>query len=570
MRLRQWIALILFVLPGSGCAGNQSFPARAEPAAEASGTLVLMGTTDMHGWLLPVDYFTGAETRNGLARLLPVVDSIRAAHPGRTALFDSGDLLQGNPLAFVYSHLEPGEAHPIIRAMNLAGYDAAAIGNHEFNYGIPHLRHAVAQADFPFLSANVFHAGTEQHAFVPYALIERAIAGRTVRIGVTGVTPPGVMLWDRDNVRGRLEVREIVPSVQAAVTEMRRAGADVVVVLSHGGFEGTSYDTAATGVPVENASAAIAREIPGVDVIFMGHTHQEVADTTIAGTLLLQAKNWGGSLAVAELELRAGDAGWEITSKRGRTLRPDSGALAPPLVEALSAADRRTRAYVSRPIGASAAEWSAAAARVQDTPILDLINEIQRQATGADLSGTAAFTLDARIPKGPVTVADIARLYIYDNTLKALRISGADLRAYLEQSAKYYLPCPAAACDRLVNPEVPGYNFDVVSGVDYELDLSRPVGERVIQLEYGGQPVASQDSFTIALNNYRASGSGGFSMFADAPVVYDRGESIRDLLIREVERRETISPDSVFRRNWRIVPDVLADQALREQSRSQR
>ena len=562
--------MCLLVLSGGGCGGLGSSPSHAAPATEASGTLVLMGTTDMHGWLLPVDYFTGSETPNGLARLLPMIDSIRAAHPGRTALFDSGDLLQGNPLAFVYSHLEPREVHPVIRAMNLAGYDAAAVGNHEFNYGIEHLRVAIAQAAFSFLSANVFRAGTEQHAFASFAVLEREVAGRTVRIGVTGVTPPGVMLWDRDNVRGRLEVREIVSSVRAAVAEMRHAGADLVVVLSHGGFEGTSYDTAATGIPVENASAAIAREISGVDVIFMGHTHEEVADTTIAGTLLLQAKNWGGSLAVAELELRTGDAGWEVVSKHGGTLRPDSAALAPRLVEALSTADRRTRDYVSRPIGSSAAEWSAATARVRDTPILDLINEVQRQATGADLSGTAAFTLDARIPEGPVTVADIARLYIYDNTLKALRISGADLRAYLEKSAEYYLPCPGASCAQLINPGIPGYNFDVVSGVDYELDLSRPVGERVVQLEYEGHPVQPGDSFTIALNNYRASGSGGFSMFTDAPVVYDRGESIRDLLIGEIEHSDTISPDGVFRRNWRIVPKPLAAQALREQSRSRR
>jgi 2',3'-cyclic-nucleotide 2'-phosphodiesterase (5'-nucleotidase family) len=311
-------------------------------------------------------------------------------------------------------------------------------------------------------------------------------------------------------VKGRLDFREIVPSVRPVVAEMRERGADVVVVAAHSGLEGSSYDTAATGVPVENAAAAMAKEIPGIDVIFMGHTHREVADTTIAGTLVMQAKNWATSLAVAELEVVADEEGeWRVVEKHGRILRPDMTRSAPRLEVALADAHERTRAYVARTIGTSTAEWSARAARVRDTPILDLINEVQREAAGADLSSTAAFSLSAQIPEGPITVADVAGLYIYDNTLKAVRISGAQLRAYLEKSAEYYLPCPGAECERVVNPEVPGYNFDVLSGVDYTLDLSRPVGERVVRLEHEGEPVAPTDSFTLALNNYRASGSVG-------------------------------------------------------------
>ncbi|HEX5520514.1 MAG TPA: 5'-nucleotidase C-terminal domain-containing protein, partial [Longimicrobiaceae bacterium] len=316
------------------------------------------------------------------------------------------------------------------------------------------------------------------------------------------------------------------------------------------------------------ASAALAHEVPGIDVIFMGHTHRELADTTINGVLVQQAKNWATSLAVAELQLAAEPGGaWRVTAKHGQILRPAKGAIGERFAAALAEADARTRAFVSREIGTSTAEWSAREARVRDTPILDLINEVQRRASGAELSGTAAFTLGSRIPEGPVTVADIAGLYVYDNTLKAVRISGAELRAYLEKSAEYYLPCPAAACERVINPEVAGYNFDVVSGVDYALDLTRPVGERVVKLERGGRAVAPTDSFTIALNNYRASGSGGFTMFSNAPVVYDRGEGIRELLIAEIERLGTLSPESVFRKNWEIVPAALIERALAEQSR---
>ena len=565
MRLSSTAAALAATAACAPGAGWNPYPTPPVTLADTA-TLVVMGTTDLHGWILPYDYYTGKTTNYGLAALVPQIDSVRRANPGRTVLVESGDLLQGNPLDFVFSRLQPGEAHPLVTAMNLVGYDAAAIGNHEFNYGIAHLDRAVEQAGFPFLSANVFQAGTERHAYQPYAFAERMIEGRLVRVGITAVTPPGVLIWDRDNVAGKLDFRDIVASVRPVVAELRAKGADVVIVAAHSGLEGSSYDVAATGVPVENAAAAMAREIEGIDAIFMGHTHREVADTTIGGVLVQQAKNWGTSLAVAEIGLRwDGEAGrWTVGGKRGKILRPAEGATSPAIEAAVAPAHERTKAYVSRRIGTSAAEWTSARARAEDTPILDLINEVQRRATGAELSSTAAFSLTSRIPAGPVTVADVAGLYVYDNTLKAVRITGAQLRAYLEKSAEYYLPCPAAACDRLVNPAVPGYNFDVVSGVDYALDLSKPVGQRVVRLERNGRPVRATDSFTMALNNYRASGSGGFSMLIGAPVVYDRGEGIRELLIAEIERRGSIAPADVFRRNWEIVPGALAEKAAAE------
>ncbi|WP_420124988.1 bifunctional metallophosphatase/5'-nucleotidase [Longimicrobium sp.] len=562
--LRRWTAALALAAL-AGCAGAPRTDPTPAPAVATEGRLVLMGTTDLHGWVLPYDYYTGQRTDNGLAALVPLIDSVRAAHPQRTVLVESGDLLQGNAMDFVHRELLAREQHPLVHAMNLVGYDAAAIGNHEFNYGIQHLEQAAAGANFPFLSANIFDAGTTDHAYPAYTLVERTVGGRKVRIGITSVTPPGVLIWDRDNVQGRLDFREIVSSVRPVVAEMRARGADIVMVAAHSGLEGSSYDTAATGVPTENASSAMAREIPGIDVIFMGHTHREVVDTTINGVLVQQAKNWGTSLAVAELDLRFDGSRWAIASKRGRILRPAPGSTSPRLEAELAQAHERTRAYVAQVIGTSEAEWTSALSRTRDTPILDLINDVQTRVTGAELSAASAFSLTSRIPRGPVTVADVAGLYVYDNTLKAIRISGAQLRAYLEKSAEYYLPCPGSACGTLTNPAVPGYNYDVVSGVDYTLDLTRPVGQRLTRLERNGRAVTPADSFTIAINNYRASGSGGFSMLLGAPVVYDRGEGIRDLLIEEIRRRGTLRPADVFRQNWEIVPAALAERAAVEQ-----
>ncbi|HEX6937800.1 MAG TPA: 5'-nucleotidase C-terminal domain-containing protein [Longimicrobiales bacterium] len=538
----------------------------------ATRELILLGTTDVHGRLLAHDYYTGRATDHGLALLKPIVDSIRAANPGRVYLFDSGDLLQGNPLAYVHARREPVRPNPIIRAMNLLRYDAAAIGNHEFNYGIPHLDRAVEDAAFPFVSGNIFRHGTDAHAYAPYVLLPHPVAeGDTILIGVTGNTPPGVHVWDRANVEGVLDFRDVVASLRPVIGEMRARGADLVVVLSHGGFGTTSYDTIATGLAPENVADRLAREVPGIDVVFLGHTHRELADSTIAGVLFTQPRPWGGSLAAVTVRLERRAPGvWRAVDRRATILRPDPDRADAAFVAALRPAHERTIAYVNSVIGRSTARWDAREARVRDTPILDFINEVQRRATGADLSATAAFNLSAAIPEGDVTVADLAGLYIYDNTLKVIRITGAQLDAYLEHSARYYRGWPTPDGGPVTDPEVPGYNFDVVSGVDYVIDLSRPVGDRVTGLRYRGAPVRPDQTFTLAVNNYRQGGGGGYTMIADAPVVYDRQEDIRELLIEEVRRRGTIRPEDYFRENWRLLPVEAAEAARREQGATPR
>lgn len=583
MQIRQTPTLLALAavlnLGLAGCGTPSTTPAPAPRADVSTVRLTLLGTTDVHGRLLAYDYYAGETTEHGLALLAPLIDSVRAANPGRVFLFDSGDLLQGNPLAYVASrearHGRDGAApdasgNPVMRAMNLLDYDAAALGNHEFNYGVPYLEAALEQADFPFLSANVFRAGTSEHAFQPYALLPHATAaGDTLLVGVTAATPPGVMVWDRANVEGVLELRDVVESVRPLVTEMRARGADVVVVLSHGGLEGTSYDTVATGLAPENAAASLARTVPGIDVVFMGHTHREVADTTINGVLLTQARNWASSLAAVELELeRTGAGQYRVVSSAGRILRPTPGREGAELVEAVRDWHERTIAYVGSVVGSSRSPMPATRARVEDTALIDFVNEVQRRAAGTQLSSSAAFNLDARIPEGPVTIADVASVYVYDNTLEAVRITGAQLRAYLEKSAEYYRQWPVAAGETVTNPDMPGYNLDIVSGVEYTLDLTRPVGSRVTELRYQGEPVRPDQEFSLALNNYRQGGGGGFTMLADAPVVYDEQREIRDLLIEEFRRAGTVDPADYFEPSWRIVPAEAAEQALREQTSS--
>ena len=251
--------------------------------------LVVAGTTDVHGRLRGWNYESNSpDPVRGLARAATIVDSLRREAPGRVILMDAGDLLQGNSLTYVAAKVASPEApHPVIAAMNAMRYDAAAIGNHEFNYGVPFLERTIRQARFPFLAANAYRPDGAQ-AHTAWTMVERGGA----RIGIVGATTPGAMVWDRDNLKGRVVLRDIVPELAAAVADVRAAGATVVLVTMHSGLAGaSSYDTVTTGVPSENVAARVAREVPGIDLILFGHSHQELPDTTINGVLLMQPRN---------------------------------------------------------------------------------------------------------------------------------------------------------------------------------------------------------------------------------------------------------------------------------------
>src|SRR5687768_5005640 len=329
-----WVPLII------SCAPAQP-PGPSEPV-----DLVIASTTDVHGRLRGWDYYAnGGETVRGLARAATIVDSVRAANPGRVILLDAGDLLQGNPLAYVAARVSSNRSNPIIAAMNAMRYDAAALGNHEFNYGVPYLDSVVRQATFPFLSANAYRVEPRDiHAYRSWTIVER----QGIKVGIVGATTPGVTLWDAENIRGRLRFGDIVPAVREAVREVRAAGADIVLVTVHSGLnEPASYDTVTTGVPSENVAARIAAEVPGIDLLLYGHSHRESRGTTIGQTLLIQPKNWATSVAVAHLVVTRSGGGWNVSEKRSHLVQAAGHAENAVVLAATDAAHRETVAYVT-------------------------------------------------------------------------------------------------------------------------------------------------------------------------------------------------------------------------------
>jgi 2',3'-cyclic-nucleotide 2'-phosphodiesterase (5'-nucleotidase family) len=433
--------------------------------------------------------------------------------------------------------------------MNMMRYDGAAIGNHEYNYGVPYLERAVRQARFPMLSANTLRPDGS-HAFRPWTIVTR----RGVKIGIVGATTSGVMLWDRENVRGRMTLGDIVPAVRTAVAEARAAGAEIMLVMVHSGLdEPSSYDTVSSGIPSENVAKRVAQEVDGIDLVLYGHSHKEQPELKIGRTLLVQPKNWATSVSVATLALARDGGRWHVAASRGIVIPARGHAEQPALVALTEAAHRRTVAYANTAVGTTPVAWRGDSARLADTPLIDFILEVERKASGADLASTAAFTLDARLDSGTITVAELAQLYPYDNTLRAIRISGKQLRDYLEFSSRYYSGSVSDGGALATDPQIPGYNFDIIGGADYTVDLTRPIGSRVTSLTVKGRPVADTDSVSLALNNYRQTGGGGYAMIRNAPVIYDQQQEIRQLLIDEVKARGTIKPSDYFQRNWNII-----------------
>jgi 2',3'-cyclic-nucleotide 2'-phosphodiesterase/3'-nucleotidase len=512
--------------------------------------LIVVATTDIHGRARGWDYYANApDSVGGLSRVATIVDSLRKASAYSPVVVDAGDIIQGNPLAYVAARVDSTMMNPVIAAMNVIQYDAAAIGNHEFNYGVPYLQRAAHQAQFPMLATNVY-GPDGQRLFRGWAYSSR----RGIRIAIIGATTPGSMVWDRDHLAGRATVRDVIPEVRAAVRDARGAAADVIVVALHSGLnEPSSYDTVDTKIPSENVAARLAHEVPGIDLIVYGHSHKQMPDTVIGGTLLMQPKNWAQSVAIAHLQMEQRNNRWVVVHKRSNVFpvahhKEDAQVLA-----VTQEGHRAAVAYTS-------VAWKADSSRVVDTPLMDFVLEVERKAAGAQLSSTAVFDRSASLGPGPITISRLSALYPYDNTLRAVKISGAQLRAYLEQSARYFRLREDGSID--VDPQIPGYNYDIVKGVDYTLDLSKPVGQRVTQLDYQGHAVAATDSFTMALNNYRQTGGGGFSMLSGAPVVYDKQLEIRQLLIDEVRQKGTLAPSDYYHPNWRIIPATSFNRLL--------
>jgi 2',3'-cyclic-nucleotide 2'-phosphodiesterase/3'-nucleotidase len=585
------------VLTGAAALAAVGYAAGPAAAGTTKGgipwaRLTVLGTTDLHGNVFNWDYFKNAEFTNaaaddiGVAKVATLIEALKRRHKGEAVLtLDAGDTIQGTPLAYYYARIAPitdGGTHPMAAAMNLCGYDAAALGNHEFNYGIEHLRTFESQLNFPLLGANAVDPATRRPVFPPYVIKEFTLPnGIKAKVGVLGLTNPGIAIWDKANVEGRMEFPGLVEQARVFVPKLKALGCDVVIVSAHSGADTSSSYGDALPYP-ENAASLVAEQVPGVDAILVGHAHREIPQryvrnaTTGQDVLLVEPLYWGMRVAVMDLRLELRGRRWRVASATGQTLNSNTVAEHPAVAAAVRGQHDTVVRYVNSVIGTSAQALSAARAVVEDVPIIDFVNYVQADAVKAAVAGTdaalpvlsiaAPFNRAASFPSGDVTVRDVAGLYIYDNTLLAVKVTGAQVKDYLEYSARYFKPVntagpvPIADVTNAVTPTAPNgtpdYNFDSVAGLDadltYDIDLARPVGDRIRNLAYGGAAITGPEEFVLAVNNYRQSGGGGFPHVATAPVVYNRQVEIRQLLIDWVTAHGTIDPAQFASSDWKL------------------
>ncbi|MEV6501458.1 bifunctional metallophosphatase/5'-nucleotidase [Streptomyces prunicolor] len=552
------------------------------PKPNKTWSFSILGTTDLHSHVFDWDYYLDKAYSDakgnsvGVARVATLIKQQRKAKgEGHVLLVDAGDIIQGTSLGYYFARVDPitsGSKHPMATAMNHMRYDAAALGNHEFNYGIDTLRKFEQQCHFPLLGANALDAKTLRPAFAPYTVKKIRVPGAPdIKVGILGLTNPGIALWDKDNVSGKMVFPGLVEQAKKYVPRLRALGCDVVFLTDHSGLDGSS--SYGDELPyIENASNLVAEQVPGIDAILVGHTHVEIPSYTVKNeetgedVLLSEPYCWGYRLSVFDFELELVRGQWKITSKTAQTLNPNTVDEDPEIKKLLEADHELVVKYVNTSVGTCTEDLSAAESCWKDVPIMDFIQQVQMDSVKAGLSTAdaalplisvaAPFSRTADIPKGSVTIKDIAGLYIYDNTLYGKKLTGAQLKDYLEYAAKYYHQVPAGTkvdTATLTNANsFWDYMYDVAAGVSYDIDIAQAEGSRVKNLAYNGTAVTDDQVFVVAVNNYRANGGSGYPHIASAETVYSATDQVRDLMIAYVTAKGSLDPADFASVNWKL------------------
>lgn len=607
MKMKQvrFLAVALFIIAGQLAA--QLFPTHAKAQREdPTVQLRILETTDIHVHLANYDYYqTKQDDKVGLVKTATLIKQARD-EVKNSLLFDNGDNIQGNPLGDYVAKvkgLKGNEVHPVTWSFNHLNYDGTTVGNHEFNYGLDFLNQALKGAKMPVVNANVYDAKTGKPYFEPYAIFNKKVVdeqgkNHVIKVGVIGFVPPQIMEWDKANLEGKVITKSIVESAKKYIPEMKKKGTDVVVALAHTGISAEPYRP-----DMENAAYYLT-EIKDIDAILTGHSHNlfpgplyaslpntNLEKGTINGKPVVMAGSFGSHLGVIDLTLQKTRGKWDVTNGTG-ALRPIADAAGKSLVAADESLMKEilpehegTIKYVSQPIGETTAPIFSYFALVQDDPSVQIVNNAQTEylveklkdptyskyAGVPILSAAAPFKAGGRggpdyytdIPAGTLAVKNVADLYLYPNTLQAVLINGAQLKEWLEMSAGQFNQLNPAQTgeQQLINPDFPSYNFDIIDGVQYQIDVTKPAKydrngnvvnantSRVVNLTYQGKPVSPEQQFIIATNNYRAT-SKTFPGVSKGQVILESPDENRQIITNYIQNNKTINPSAD--QNWSL------------------
>ncbi|ENO0300301.1 bifunctional 2',3'-cyclic-nucleotide 2'-phosphodiesterase/3'-nucleotidase [Enterobacter asburiae] len=578
----------------------------------ATVDLRILETTDLHSNMMDFDYYKDTPTEKfGLVRTASLIDAARG-EVKNSVLVDNGDLIQGSPLGdyMATRGLKKGEIHPVYKAMNTLDYTVGNLGNHEFNYGLTYLHDALAGAKFPYVNANIIDVKTQKPLFTPYLIKETNVVDQdgkkqTLKIGYIGFVPPQIMTWDKANLDGKVTVNDITETARKYVPEMREKGADLVVVVAHSGLSADPYQAMA-----EN-SVYYLSEVPGVDAILFGHAHAvfpgkdfasikgaDIEKGTLNGVPAVMPGMWGDHLGVVDLVLNNDSGSWKVTQSKAEA-RPIYDAAAKKslaaedkkLVDVLKHDHDATREFVSKPIGKSADNMYSFLALVQDDPTVQVVNMAQKAyaehfvqgdpdlAKLPVLSAAAPFKVGGRkndpasyveVEKGQLTFRNAADLYLYPNTLVVVKATGQEVKEWLECSAGQFnqIDPHSSKPQSLINWDgFRTYNFDVIDGVNYQIDVTQPAkydgecqainpqAERIKNLTFNGKAIDPNATFLVVTNNYRAYG-GKFAGTGDSHIAFASPDENRSVLAAWIsaESKKAGEIHPAVDNNWRLAP----------------
>ncbi|MDF9622414.1 bifunctional 2',3'-cyclic-nucleotide 2'-phosphodiesterase/3'-nucleotidase [Bacillus cereus] len=603
-----------------GVMAPQVMPATAhadENTGESTVNLRILETSDIHVNLMNYDYYqTKTDNKVGLVQTATLVNKARE-EVKNSVLFDDGDALQGTPLGDYVANkikdpknrVDPSYTHPLYRVMNLMKYDVISLGNHEFNYGLDYLNKVIEKTDFPVINSNVYKVDhddkeeNDENYFKPYHILEKEVvdeAGQKqiVKIGVMGFVPPQIMNWDKANLEGKVKAKDIVATARIMVKKMQDEGADIIVALAHSGVDKSEYKEANK---MENASYHLATQVPGVDAVLMGHSHTEVKDV-FNGVPVVMPGVFGSNLGIIDMQLKKVNGKWEVQKDQSKPqLRPIANSKGTPLVESdqklvneIKDEHQATIDYVNTPVGETKAPINSYFSLVQDDPSVQIVTNAQKWYVEQELkkpeyekikdipvlSAGAPFKAGGRngatyytdIPAGTLAIKNVADLYVYPNTLYAVKVNGAQVKEWLEMSAGQFNQIDPTKTEEqpLVNIGYPTYNFDILDGLKYEIDVTQPAkydkdgkvvnanANRIVNMTYEGKPVADNQEFIVATNNYRGS-SKTFPGVSEGEVIYQSQDETRQIIVKYMQETPVINPTAD--KNWTFKP-IVADKLI--------
>jgi 2',3'-cyclic-nucleotide 2'-phosphodiesterase/3'-nucleotidase len=524
-------------------------------AAYKEMTITILETSDLHGCILPIQYADNSENEVGFAQIATLIRNEKLMN-SNILLVDNGDLIQGTPLAYYHAKINNQPIDPMVLCLNALEYDAAILGNHEFNYGNDVLNKAISESHFPWLSANILHKATGQPYFGKPYVIKHLEHG--VKIGLLGLTTPYIPNWENPQHIAEFEFISAVKAAQNWVKYLREVElVDLVVVSYHGGFERDIE----TGLPIEaltgeNEGYQLCNEVDGIDVLLTGHQHRSIA-ADLNGVAIIQPGHQGRFLGKVTLKLEHKEGSWTLLRKITELLtiegvKPDSNIIA-----MVQEHELNTQKWLDLPIGQLNGDMridDPMMTRTCDNALIEFINKVQMEYSAAHISNTALFDNESKGFSHEITMRDIVSNYIYPNTLKVIRITGQDIKDALEQSAGYFAAYDGVGfkiSEAFAYPKPQHYNYDMWEGITYRINISQPLGSRVTLLHYQDKPMDLEAKFDVVMNNYRAGGGGNYRMFQGKPVVRDIPTDMSELLTNYILEKGTI--EASVNKNWEVI-----------------